>query len=256
MLKPERDGARPPLPAYVACFLALVFTLLTLTACPTVAPSPSATVVAPVVGAASTTSRPATTAPVTTVASVPSPEATRAVAATAAGAVAASRAASPVPPALPVATPPATTVATTVAGAPVADLVLGVATGQPVTVRAELVNDNQSRELGLMNRASVPEGTGMLFLFPSDTTAGFWMENTKVALSIAFIDADGAIVGLDDMQPLSRDVHQPSRAYRYALEVPQGFYAKYGIKPGDRVRYQSGADLLPLAQLPAARQAR
>ncbi|MHB1004951.1 MAG: DUF192 domain-containing protein [Chloroflexota bacterium] len=200
---------------HLAGALALLLSLIVLTACPATAPAPGATPGPPAVGTASA-------APTGT-------------------------------PPLPTATAPRPTpVVMATAGSP-AVLVLGVAA---VTVRAELVNNNQTRALGLMNRDSVPEGTGMLFLFPDDTTAGFWMENTKVALSIAFIDKGGVIVSLDDMQPLSRDVHQPARAYRYALEIPQGFYARNDIKPGDRVRYQSGANLLPLAELPEARQAR
>lgn len=100
-----------------------------------------------------------------------------------------------------------------------------------------------------MFRQTLADGDGMLFIFPADTTSGFWMENTLVALSIAWIDADGVIVGLDDMQPLDRTVHNPPRAYRFALEVPQGFFGRAGVQVGDRFFHRAGAEPRPLAEL-------
>jgi uncharacterized membrane protein (UPF0127 family) len=107
-----------------------------------------------------------------------------------------------------------------------------------------------------MFRERLPDGEGMLFIFPGDTTSGFWMENTLVPLSIAWVSADGVVVDLDDMQPLSRDVHEPSGAYRYALEVPQGFFARQGVQVGDRLVFREGTQLRPLSQLPATAETR
>lgn len=143
-------------------------------------------------------------------------------------------------------------------GTPVAErvtLVLDGGAGAQVEVQAELAIDREQRSLGLMHRETLAEGTGMLFVFPGDTETGFWMANTKVPLSIAFIDADGAIVGLDDMQPLSTEIHPPPGPYRYALEVPQGFFARQGVEAGAIVRYRDGATLRPLSELPATSSA-
>jgi len=134
-------------------------------------------------------------------------------------------------------------------------LVITTAAGRQVEVTAELAVNPAQRAQGLMFRAQLPAGQGMLFVFPEDTTAAFWMKNTQVPLSIAFIAADGGIVGTDDMAPLDETLHNSPRAYRYALEVSQGFFAQQGVKPGDRVRYREGGQILPLAQLPATRQA-
>ena len=78
----------------------------------------------------------------------------------------------------------------------------------------------------------------MLFVFSSDQQAAFWMKDTFIPLSIAFIAADGRILEIQDMQPLSTDLHRPPSAYRYALEVNQGFLKS--VKAGDRVEFQLG----------------
>lgn len=128
--------------------------------------------------------------------------------------------------------------------------------GSTVAVRAEVAGTPDERALGLMNRDALPEGEGMLFIFPSDTTTGFWMRNTKVPLSIAFVDANGVIVGLDDMEPLTEAVHHPPRPYRYALEVPQGFFARHAVATGDEVSYQVGSERRPLAEVSRGRVVR
>ena len=76
---------------------------------------------------------------------------------------------------------------------------------------------------------------GMLFLFASDTQGGFWMQNTFVPLSIAFIDPDGLIVDILDMEPLTTTTHTPSAPYRWALETNQGWFDDGGVGVGDRV---------------------
>jgi uncharacterized protein len=134
-------------------------------------------------------------------------------------------------------------------------LVLGAASG-PVEVRAEVANTEPQREVGLMFRRSLADGEGMLFVFPAATTGAFWMQNTLVPLSIAWIAADGTILGLDDMAPQTETLHYPPGAYRYALEVPQGFYARRGVKPGDKIGYLEGGGQRPLSQLPQVALAR
>ena len=88
---------------------------------------------------------------------------------------------------------------------------------------------------GLMFRESLPEDRGMLFVFGEDTQTGFWMKDTSIALSIAFIAEDGTILDIQEMEPLSTEAHQPPGPYRYALEVNQGWFRRHGFGPGDRV---------------------
>jgi len=88
---------------------------------------------------------------------------------------------------------------------------------------------------GLMFRESLPEDRGMLFVFGEDTQTGFWMKDTSIALSIAFIAEDGTILDIQEMEPLSTEAYQPLGPYRYALEVNQGWFRRHGFGPGDRV---------------------
>ena len=88
---------------------------------------------------------------------------------------------------------------------------------------------------GLMFRESLPEDRGMLFVFGEDTQTGFWMKDTSIALSIAFIAEDGTILDIQEMEPLSTEVQQPPGPYRYALEVNQGWFERHDFEEGDRV---------------------
>ena len=108
--------------------------------------------------------------------------------------------------------------------------------GEEVVVNAEIADTIESRQLGLMFRSSMPPDAGMLFDFQGDTTSGFWMANTILPLSIAFIQADGTIIDTLDMQPLDTSGVDPSGVYRYALEVNQGFFRAHNINPGDKMR--------------------
>ncbi len=113
------------------------------------------------------------------------------------------------------------------------------AAGRPATrVSLEVAADEPARERGLSNRREVPAGTGMVFLFPTDTTAAFWMKDTLVPLQIAFVAADGRVVRLFEMTPCRADpctVYTPSRSYRYAIELSSGAFTAAGVKAGDRV---------------------
>ncbi|MEE9277358.1 MAG: DUF192 domain-containing protein [Dehalococcoidia bacterium] len=103
-------------------------------------------------------------------------------------------------------------------------------------LHVELADTPERRSRGLMFRQSLAEDVGMLFLFPSDTTGGFWMQDTFVPLSIAFIDAAGSIVDIQDMEPLTTTLHSPAVPYRWALEVRQGWFSDNGVGLGDVVR--------------------
>src|SRR5687768_10902047 len=107
--------------------------------------------------------------------------------------------------------------------------------GETIHMTVEIADTDASRQLGLMFRSSMPPNGGMIFDFQGDTTSGFWMQNTILPLSIAFIKADGTIIDIRDMQPLDTNAIGPSEAYRYALETNQGFFAANGITIGDRV---------------------
>ena len=99
-------------------------------------------------------------------------------------------------------------------------------------VQAEVAATDASRSYGLMNRASLPENHGMLFVFDSPTATCFWMKNTPLPLSIAFIDSRGAIVNIADMQPNTLDSHCPKAPMLYALEMQQGWFHGHSIKAG------------------------
>jgi uncharacterized membrane protein (UPF0127 family) len=121
--------------------------------------------------------------------------------------------------------------------------------GQPVTVRLEVAADPPSRTKGLSGRRSVPPGTGMVFLYPVDTNGGFWMKDTLVPLSIAFVASNGQVVSTNEMVPCQADpcpVYQPAKPYRYAVELPAGALAAARVGPGSLV-LPLRADLLPAA---------
>src|SRR6185369_4594652 len=102
-------------------------------------------------------------------------------------------------------------------------------------VRAELANDFTSRMQGLMFRESLGPNAGMLFVFDEISTHCMWMKNTLIPLSVAFIDAGGAIVSISDMQPHSEQSHCAARPALFALEMTKGWFAQRGIKPGAKL---------------------
>lgn len=104
-----------------------------------------------------------------------------------------------------------------------------------VTVPVYVADDGQLRQRGLMGRASLPAGTGMIFVFEDEHRGGFWMKDTLIPLSIAFLAADGAVLAVLDMEPCTEipcPVYNPGVAYRYALEVNQGFFDDIGLDQG------------------------
>jgi uncharacterized membrane protein (UPF0127 family) len=102
-------------------------------------------------------------------------------------------------------------------------------------IEAEVAATDQHRQLGLMNRKSMPTQRGMLFVFPQENTHCMWMRNTYLPLSVAFIDAEGKIINIEDMQPQSEDNHCARRPARYALEMNLGWFAQRGLTPGFKV---------------------
>lgn len=93
----------------------------------------------------------------------------------------------------------------------------------------------EQRAVGLMHRREMATHEGMLFVFEQPATQCFWMKNTLLPLSIAFLADDGTIVNLADMQPQSLDAHCSVKPVRYALEMNQGWFARRAIKPGFRL---------------------
>jgi uncharacterized membrane protein (UPF0127 family) len=130
-------------------------------------------------------------------------------------------------------TGPATTAETTQAGAPEATVRIINSAGEEVDVGVEIANTREEREKGLMDRTSLPEDRGMLFVFDREQPLSFWMKNTLIPLSIAYIDSQGRIVDIQDMQPLDETPHPSAEPAQYALEVNQGFFADRGIEVGN-----------------------
>jgi len=102
-------------------------------------------------------------------------------------------------------------------------------------ITAEAATTNQSRTIGLMHRERLAPNHGMLFVFDDKAQQCFWMRNTIVPLTIAFIEDDGTILQLADMAPKSEASHCSQRPVRFALEMEQGWFGKRGIAPGAKV---------------------
>lgn len=99
----------------------------------------------------------------------------------------------------------------------------------------EVAATPEQRERGLMERTHLADDAGMLFVFEQKARHCFWMKNTPLPLSIAFIADDGTLVEIEDMQPLATNPHCAQEAVRYALEVKQGGFSGKGIRPGTRI---------------------
>ena len=126
--------------------------------------------------------------------------------------------------------------AVSIAGSALAELpAVQLSTGMHL-IRAEVADSMGARMEGLMHRKSMPQGSGMVFVFDESTTHCMWMKNTLIPLSVAFIDEHGAVINIADMQPQSEQSHCAARPARYALEMNKGWFAQRGIKPGARLR--------------------
>ena len=112
-------------------------------------------------------------------------------------------------------------------GLPTVELKAGI-----YRIQAELADMPKAREIGLMNRTSMPTNSGMLFVFEQKAGHCFWMNNTKIPLSIAFIADDGKIVNIEEMQAETTNNHCPKAAVRYALEMNRQWFSERVIVPG------------------------
>ena len=115
-------------------------------------------------------------------------------------------------------------------GLPKTDLTAGMH-----RIVAEVAADHSSRATGLMHRRSLAPNHGMLFVFAEKSPQCFWMRNTLIALSIAFLDDDGRIVNIEDMAPLTENSHCSKEPVRFALEMEQGWFSRRGVGAGDRL---------------------
>jgi uncharacterized membrane protein (UPF0127 family) len=102
-------------------------------------------------------------------------------------------------------------------------------------IDTQLALTPEQRQIGLMFRKAMPQHEGMLFVFEQPTQQCFWMKNTILPLTAAFVADDGTIVNLADMKPQTTDAHCSDKPVRYVLEMNQGWFAKKGIKAGFRL---------------------
>lgn len=102
-------------------------------------------------------------------------------------------------------------------------------------IRAAVAQTPEQRQTGLMFRREMAQHEGMLFVFEQASAQCFWMKNTLLPLSIAFLADDGSVVNIADMKPQALDSHCSAQPVRYVLEMNQGWFAKRGIKPGSKI---------------------
>ena len=112
-------------------------------------------------------------------------------------------------------------------------------------IEAEVAANQADRSQGLMHRRALAPNQGMIFAFPQTATHCFWMKNTPLPLSIAFLDEKGTIISIDEMAPETEDNHCPARPARFALEMNAGWFKDKGLK--------AGAVIVGVDKLPAAR---
>lgn len=132
---------------------------------------------------------------------------------------------------------------------PVPSALFRTAAGNRVLLRLQVASTEQQRETGLMNITNLDSDSGMIFVWPAPVLESFWMKDTNVALTVAFLSADGVIQETQDMAPLSLDLHTPKQPYSYAIEVKAGFFAATAIRVGDKAQLRLGT-LNPAAALP------
>jgi uncharacterized membrane protein (UPF0127 family) len=99
-------------------------------------------------------------------------------------------------------------------------------------IDTQLAMTPEQHAIGLMYRTEMPQHEGMLFVFPQPSRQCFWMKNTLIPLTAAFVADDGTIVNLEDMKPQTTDSHCSYKPVRYVLEVNQGWFNKVGLKAG------------------------
>jgi len=106
--------------------------------------------------------------------------------------------------------------------------------------RVEVARTPEDKKAGLMHRQKLGRRRGMLFVYEVDSPMSFWMANTYIPLSIAFVDRQGTILQIEDMEPLDLTTVKSRIAARYALEVNQGVFEELGVRAGDRILFPEG----------------
>lgn len=120
---------------------------------------------------------------------------------------------------------------------PVTDLNLGMH-----RIETEVAATQEQRMVGLMHRTSMPVGHGMIFVFPVEARHCMWMKNTLLPLSVAFLDGEGKIINVEEMEPQTENNHCAARPARYALEMNAGWFKARGAKAGMPI---GGVEKLP-----------
>ena len=111
--------------------------------------------------------------------------------------------------------------------------------GRRVAFQVEVADTPAKRERGLQYRRELPEGGGMIFLFPVESRQSFWMKNTPIPLDIIFIDRNMKIVGIvEQATPFSLDARAVASPSLYVLEINGGLARRHGIRPGDSVSFE------------------
>ena len=105
-----------------------------------------------------------------------------------------------------------------------------------IELEVELATTFEEQILGLMYRDKLEENDGMLFVFPREKVLSFWMKDTRIPLSIAFIQADGRIIQIESMKPYSLDTHVSKEKAKYALEMNEGWFKAHNVREGDTVK--------------------
>ncbi|MCF6153648.1 MAG: DUF192 domain-containing protein [Candidatus Brocadia sp.] len=105
-----------------------------------------------------------------------------------------------------------------------------------IELEVEVAITPKEHMLGLMYRDTLEDNGGMLFIFPEEKVLSFWMKDTRIPLSIAFIKANGRIVQIESMKPYSLDIHVSRKKVKYALEMKEGWFKKHKVKEGDMVK--------------------
>ena len=103
-------------------------------------------------------------------------------------------------------------------------------------IDVQLATTPQQRQIGLMSRREMPQTEGMLFIFEQPAEQCFWMKDTLIPLTAAFVADDGTIVNLADMKPLDETSHCSARPVRYVLEMNQGWFAQHGVRAGLKLK--------------------
>jgi uncharacterized membrane protein (UPF0127 family) len=117
-----------------------------------------------------------------------------------------------------------------------------VVTCGDAAVKVEYAMTEEQRHRGLMFRERLGEEWGMLFIWPEEQSLSFWMKDTRVPLSIAFIGSDRVVRDIQDMEPMTEDSHESGEAVQFALEVNRGWFARNGIKPGSKLKFSAPLD--------------